>query len=117
MNRIEVLYQVTKELESVVNQEITPENRGQVIEKINQLVEQRGQYIQNVTPPYTAAEKETGKDLIHLNERIQVKLDQLFEGLKKEMKQIQKQKKSTQSYTNPYKNVETSDGMFMDQKK
>ncbi len=41
----------------------------------------------------------------------------LFLALKNEMKQVQQQKKSTTSYSNPYKNVQNMDGMFLDQKK
>ncbi|HLR52080.1 MAG TPA: flagellar protein FliT [Candidatus Avamphibacillus sp.] len=117
MNRLEKLYKVTKQMEKVVNQEITAENREQVIQTINQLVEQRGMYMKDIIPPYTEAEKAMGEKLIILNKQIQEQLDLLFENLKKEMRQVKKQKKSNQSYINPYQKVQTMDGMFMDQKK
>jgi len=117
MNRLEKLYKITKQLKIVVSQQITAENREQVIQTINQLVEQRGMYMKEIVPPYTEAEKAMGEELIIINKQIQDQLDKLFEGLKKEMRQIKKQKKSNQSYINPYKKVQTMDGMFLDQKK
>src|SRR5699024_3778677 len=116
MNRLEKLYKITKQLKIVVSQQITAENREQVIQTINQLVEQRGMYMKEIVPPYTEAEKAMGEELIIINKQIQDQLDKLFEGLKKEMRQIKKQKKSNQSYINPYKKVQTMDGMFLDRK-
>src|SRR5699024_2895641 len=117
MNRLEKLYKVTKQMEKVVNQEITAENREQVIQTINQLVEQRGLYMKDNNPPNTEEEKGTGEKLSIIKKQMQEQLDILFENLKKEMRQVKKQKKANQSYINPYQKVQAMDGMFMDQKK
>ncbi len=44
-------------------------------------------------------------------------MNALFTELKQEMQQMKQQRKSTQSYINPYRDVQTMDGMFMDKKK
>ena len=69
-----------------------------------------------LNPPYTDEEKVLGEKIYSLNIGIESKMQQLFSDLKVEMKQVQKQKKTKESYTNPYKNVHTSDGTFMDSK-
>lgn len=117
MNRLKVIYDVTLQLKKRLDQEITSQNREEIIEQVNQLIEQRGKHMQELLPPYSQDEKELGKRLITLNEEIGNKMHVLFNELKKEMKQVKKQKKSNRSYTNPYKNVQTIDGMFMDSKK
>lgn len=117
MNRLQPLYDVTVQLKNVLDQDITAKNRGSVIEKVNELVEKRGQFMNDLTEPYTEEEKRLGQQLVPLNEDIQVSMNQLFHQLKAEMKQVKKQKKSNRTYTNPYENVQAMDGMFMDSKK
>lgn len=116
MNRLEKLYQLTKQLMEVFDQEITSKNRDVIIKEIDQLIEQRGRYLKEVTPPYSKIETITGKEIVHMNKKIEKEMNVLFNGLKKEMQQIKKQKRSNQSYVDPYKNLQTIDGMFMDSK-
>lgn len=117
MNRLKVLHEVTLQLKEVLDQDITTKNREQTIEQVNQLVEERGKYMDELIPPYTEAEKQLGHDLIFLNGEIEKKMHVLFDDLKTEMKQVKKRKKSNRTYTNPYENVKTMDGMYMDSKK
>ncbi|ASN04732.1 flagellar protein FliT [Virgibacillus necropolis] len=117
MVRLKALVKITKELEEVLNQPIITKNRESVIEQINLLIEKRGKLMDSVKPPFTEEEKVMGKKLIILNESIQLKMTEVLDVLKVEMKQLKKQKKSNQNYVNPYKDVRTMDGMFMDSKK
>ncbi|GAB3056958.1 flagellar protein FliT [Virgibacillus ainsalahensis] len=117
MNRLQPLYDVTLQLKEVIDQEITSQNRDTIVEQVNQLVEQRGYHMKELTPPYTQEEKYLGEKLIELNVPIQQSMNQLFAQLKEEMKQVKKQRKSNRKYINPYANVRTMDGMFMDSKK
>lgn len=116
MNRLAGLYEVTKQLETILDQEITSANREKIIEQVNQLIEARGVHMDALTQPYNEAEQVTGKAIVVLNASIQNKMQILFEGLKEEMRQVQQQKKVNQSYTNPYKNTPSINGMFMDSK-
>ncbi|OZU88793.1 flagellar protein FliT [Virgibacillus indicus] len=117
MNRLRELYEITIQLKKTLVQEITAKDREAVIEQVNELIDKRSIHLQHVNPPFTEEEKVLGKELVVLNEEIQTKMLQLFNDLKSEMKQIKKQRKSNMSYTNPYKSVQTLDGMFMDRKK
>ncbi|WP_373893377.1 flagellar protein FliT [Virgibacillus natechei] len=117
MNRLQSLYDVSLQLKNVLDQDITAKNRGSVIEKVNELVEKRGKFMNDLTEPYTGEEKRLGQELVPLNEEIQVAMNQLFNQLKVEMKQVKKQEKSNRRYIKPYENVQAMDGMFMDSKK
>ncbi|MGP4105570.1 flagellar protein FliT [Virgibacillus sp. L01] len=117
MNQLQETYDVTKQLEEVLNEKIDAKDRDAVIAQVNRLVEQRGDLLSEITPPYSEAEKQLGKELVKLNEQIQEKMNSLFDDLKVEMKQVKKQKKSNRTYVNPYENVKTNDGMYMDSKK
>lgn len=116
MNRLEKLYEITIQLKEILDQEITSNERGAVIEQVNKLIDKRSVYLERVTPPFSEEESVIGKKLVLLNEEIQKRMLELFSDLKSEMKQVKKQRKSNMSYTNPYKNVKSPDGMFMDRK-
>ncbi|MBN6206869.1 hypothetical protein JYK21_10395 [Ralstonia pickettii] len=116
MDYLEKVYEITIELKELLDQNITTKNREEVINKLNQLIETRGKWMDQLQPPYTEAEKELGEKIYALNTGIQNKMQQLFTDLKLEMRQVQKQKKTNVSYTNPYRNVHISDGTFMDSK-
>lgn len=117
MNRLDPILKVTLELKMLLEQDISAKNRESFIAEISRIIENREQLLKRIVPPYSDSEKRTGKQLVRLNELIQKNLNALFTELKKEMKQLKKQKKSNRTYTNPYKNLQTVDGMFMDSKK
>ncbi|MGJ9457619.1 flagellar protein FliT [Oceanobacillus sp. CF4.6] len=117
MNRAEPIYEITMKIKTLLEQDITAKSRESVIEELNNLILNRGVYMEKLKPPYLEEEKKIGKELLLINNEIQKKMQILFAELKLEMRQVKKQKKSNQSYTNPYKHVQTIDGMFMDSKK
>ena len=117
MNRIQVIYDITIQLKEIVDQPITGKTREATIEKLNKVIMKKGVQMEKIKPPFSDEEHQLSKALLPLNEDVQNKMQIIFADLKTEMKQIKQQKKSNQSYTNPYKSVQTMDGMFMDQKK
>ncbi|MUK90796.1 flagellar protein FliT [Ornithinibacillus sp. L9] len=117
MNRLEEIHEITVRLKGLLDQDINAKNRPAAIEEITQLVEERGNYMKQVSPPFTSEEKRIGEKLVELNEELEAKMQRVFNDLKLEMKQSKKQKKSNHSYINPYHKVQTVDGLFMDRKK
>ena len=73
--------------------------------------------MENLNLHFPLRNRSLAKKLVPINEDVQNKMQVIFTDLKTEMKQVKQQKKSNQSYTNPYKSVQTMDGMFMDRKK
>lgn len=117
MNRLQSFYELTETLEGLLEQDITPENRGAIIGEVNQLMEQRANLLLKIHPPFIEEEKQTGAQIVAKNHKIQTKMNMLFSELKQEMMEIQQKKKSNQTYTNPYRHIRPPDGMFLDSKK
>lgn len=117
MNRILPIHQITESMQQLLVQDITSHNREEVISALQEKIEKRGKLLELIAPPYTEEEEELGSTVVQMNQRIEQQMQQLFTALKNEMKQVQQQKKSTTSYVNPYKNVQNTDGMFLDKKK
>lgn len=116
MKTLEKVYEITVELKELLDQDITSKNREETITRLNELIEARGKWMEQLKPPYGDEEKVLGEKIYTLNSIIQAKMQQLFTDLKLEMRQVQKQKKTKEFYTNPYKNVHVSDGTFLDSK-
>lgn len=115
-NDLQSVYQITKQLEEALESQVTNKNRSDMINKVNELLEQRQEHLNYIHPPYTEKEKKVGKQIVLMNKHIHERMQFIFNDLKKDMQQIKQQRKSTNTYTNPYKSVQTIDGMFMDSK-
>ncbi|MCM3740220.1 flagellar protein FliT [Oceanobacillus luteolus] len=111
------VHELTLQLQKLLEDPISSGEREVVIEQLNELIEERGKYMEHISPPYTDEEKHLGERIFRMNVDIQAKMQHIFSDLKLEMKRMKKQKKTQQSYINPYKNVSSSDGSFLDKKK
>lgn len=116
MNRLEEIYNLTKRMEETLDQSITSQNRESIIKEITVLIEKRGTSMDKLTPPFSVDEKLLGKKVVKLNETIEKEMESLFETLKKDMRQVNKQKESNRTYINPYGNIKSTDGMYLDSK-
>lgn len=116
MNKLKSVYEITVELKELLDPVITAKNREEVITRLNELIAARGEWVEQISPPYSDEEKALGEEIYSLNTKIEAKMQLIFSDLKQEMRQAQQQKKSQESYTNPYKQVQVSDGTYMDSK-
>lgn len=115
MARLDELYQLSVKLDDVLNK-VTNDNREEMIEEITRLIDAREKVIRKIERPYSADEIEIGKKIVELNKTIEKNLEAVFAQLRREMKQIQQQKKSNRSYINPYGSIKSVDGMYVDSK-
>lgn len=116
MNRLEEIYNLTKRMEETLDQSITSQNRESIIKEITVLIEKRGTSMDKLSSPFSVDEKLLGKKVVKLNETIEKEMESLFETLKKDMRQVNKQKESNRTYINPYGNIKSTDGMYLDSK-
>ncbi|WP_390216766.1 flagellar protein FliT [Halobacillus campisalis] len=108
---------ITELLSKEVNRKVTDDNRQEVVQEIQRLLGERSAIIQQLPQPQTNQDKEIVQTVMSLDLDINQKLEFLFNGLKVELRQMRRQKSSTQRYTNPYQSVSSYDGMFLDRKK
>ena len=116
MGKLDTIYDVTNKIEKVLNQSITTKNRESIISEATTLIEERGRMMEELTPPFSEQEKAFGKKIVEINVQIEKKMEILFASLKQDIRKINKQKESNRSYINPYGNIKSTDGMYLDSK-
>ena len=116
MGKLDTIYDVTNKIENILNQSITTKNRESVISEVTTLIEERGRMMEELTPPFSEQDKSLGKKVVQLNVQIEKKMELLFESLKHDIRKMNKQKESNRSYINPYGNIKSTDGMYLDSK-
>ncbi|WP_244854872.1 flagellar protein FliT [Lysinibacillus parviboronicapiens] len=95
------------------------DERDSYIEKIDGLLEKRGQLLEQVMASESVSLEghQLTPHLIELDQGIQSRLKKVMTVIKTDMKNLQQSKKSEQTYLNPYGNVRVMDGMYYDGKK
>nr|WP_304216830.1 flagellar protein FliT [Fredinandcohnia onubensis] len=116
MSTLDSLYMSTKELVDLLSIPIQKENREEVIEMINTLLNSRDTLITEIKPPFKEKEKELGAEIVRMNKIIDSKLAEIKHEIQMDLAQLKKSKTSSIKYTNPYQ-AGPSDGMFFDKKK
>ena len=118
MGYVQTLFQITSEMIEELNKfEKNEQDRPTTIEHMTTLIERRDEVIKQIKPPYSDDEMKLGQQVITLNEEIQKKMQDLYTSVKEDMNKVKKQKQSRRSYINPYGNLKTTDGMYVDHKK
>ncbi|MEC0282200.1 flagellar protein FliT [Terribacillus saccharophilus] len=117
MNRVQALYDTTAQLDTLVSQPVTSENREEIIQSLTALLDVRTIQMEELKPPFTTEENILGKELLPMNDRISKQVQQIFDQLKVDIRTIKKQKQSGKKYINPYASMQTLDGRFLDKRK
>lgn len=117
MNRVQALYDTTAQLDALVSQPVTSENREEVVQSLTALLEVRTGQMEELKPPFTTEENRLGKELLPMNDRISKHVQLIFDQLKIDIRTIKKQKQSGKKYINPYASMQTLDGRFLDKRK
>ncbi|ENH98419.1 flagellin-specific chaperone FliT [Gracilibacillus halophilus YIM-C55.5] len=117
MNHIDTYYQLTKEMLDLFDQYPESDKRDDLIEEINRLLQERQEVTDLIQPPFTQDERALSEEIYQLDQQLDKKLNRLFKRIKTDLQNTKKQQKSTPQYMNPYKNVATYDGTFLDSRK
>ncbi|WP_366247600.1 flagellar protein FliT [Terribacillus aidingensis] len=117
MNRVQALYDTTAQLDTLVSQPVTAENREEVVQSLTALLEVRSGQLEELKPPFSTEENLLGKELLPMNERISKQVQNIFDQLKTDIRTIKKQKQSGKKYINPYGSMHMLDGRFLDKRK
>lgn len=116
MSTVQQLLDVSRQLHDHLNNGIEHVDRDEYIETISHLLDKRQSLIEQLPNEYTSEEKEIGKQIVSLNEKIDQRLQEKLRFLKNELETFQQNKRRREQYSNPYKNV-SIDGMYFDKKK
>ncbi|MFD2922582.1 flagellar protein FliT [Halobacillus naozhouensis] len=108
---------ITEQLDEIVQQKVTDQNREAMITQIDELLDGREQILPVLTKPQTSREQDIVNQVLQREPTINQRLEHILNELKVDLRNMKKQRSSKQRYTNPYQSVSGYDGMFMDHKK
>ncbi|MGG3494936.1 flagellar protein FliT [Peribacillus simplex] len=111
---IQTFHDLTVELLAVLEDRTIAE-REDKIERFTQLIDQRDALLSQIKPPFTGEEQQLGRATMLLNEQVDRMLYLQKLEIKRDIQEINKKKKSSNKYTNPYESL-SIDGMFYDKR-
>lgn len=119
METIQQLLQISAKLYQHLTDIPKGEERNGYIEKINNLLDERGAYIQALEEDGFKADPSSRmhQTLVKLDTGIREGLEKVMSAVKEDMKELNNAKKHEQQYINPYSNISTMDGRYFDNKK
>ncbi|WP_432354621.1 flagellar protein FliT [Sporosarcina sp. A2] len=91
------------------------DQRDVMIAAIESILDEREQLQPKIQPPFSSEEEEFGKDLVAVEPRVALKLEEYLTEIRKDLSTSQTKKDSVRSYVNPYSKV-ARDGTFYDTK-
>lgn len=116
MNKVQKVYDITASIYQLLYEQDKEMEREQLIEKVNELIDQRQKEVDQLAPPYSDAEMKLGQKTIQFDEAINKKMSALFKNIQQDIKEVQQRKVQNKSYINPYGKLKTTDGMYLDSK-
>lgn len=111
---LQKLVALTEEMERVLD-DVTQKNRQEKINKVIKLLNDRETALKELAG--TTFKRDLVIEQLQLDEaRIVKKMEQVLSDIKNDMQMVQKKRKTTKNYINPYQNI-IQDGVFFDRKK
>jgi flagellar protein FliT len=111
---IRAFHDLTAELLAVLEDRAITE-RDVKIERVTKLIDQRDGLLSQITPPFTGEEEQLGRAVLLLNQQVNHLLKLQKQEIQRDIQDINKKKKSSNKYTNPYESLSV-DGMFYDKR-
>src|SRR5690625_3038695 len=117
MKTLQVLYDLSVNmLTSLEKVPVDIKEREQVVELVQSFIEKLEQLLKQIKVPYSKGQIQLGKQLINLDKQNTNKMNDLLQQIQIDMKKVKEKKKLNRSYINPYGNIKTTDGMYLDNK-
>lgn len=91
-------------------------DRDAKIADVEHLIAERDRLMESISGPYNAAEKELGKEIVELNQKLLSLLENEKVQIQADMKKLNDKKVLTNKYVNPYASMASADGMFYDKR-
>lgn len=99
----------------MITENVTEDQRDEVISKINQLLDVREALQPKIKAPFTKEEEAYGQSLMQLEADLQKRLAVFMKDIRQDITVTQSKKTHMKNYVNPYGNM-TQDGAYYDTK-
>lgn len=118
MDKLQQLLQASAKLYQHLAEVPSGEERGNYIDHIDTLLDERGTCMQNLLADGFKFDKanRSHQMLADLDKGIRERLNKVMEAVKEDMKELNNAKKNEKQYINPYASVSTMDGRYYDNK-
>lgn len=118
MEREPQLLQVSAKLYQHLTNMPETEKRDEYIEKINSLLDERGQLIEQMNSDGFKVDQNNKSHLmlLQLDKGIKERLVKVMKTIQEDLKTLQIAKKNEKQYTNPYSEIQVMDGRYYDKK-
>ncbi|GAA0285494.1 flagellar protein FliT [Gracilibacillus halotolerans] len=93
------------------------ESRDHVIEIISNKIVEREDLLEKIKGPYSDKEAQLGRKAVELDKQLQSKLALITTAIRADMRIAKKQQRTHSQYANPYNQVASADGMYLDSRK
>ncbi|WHX66878.1 flagellar protein FliT [Peribacillus frigoritolerans] len=110
---IRAFHDLTAELLAVLEDSTT--ERDVKIERVTKLIDRRDGLLSQIKPPFTGEEQQMGRAVLLLNQRVNHLLKLQKQEIQRDIQEMNKKKKSSNKYTNPYESLSV-DGVFYDKR-
>lgn len=112
---LQISAKLYQQLESVPKSE----NRAELIQDINRLLDERGEMLELILQEgfQIDPQNKIHSMLIELDKGIRERLSTIMNIVKSDMRNLQTAKKNERQYINPYSSVRAMDGRYYDKKK
>ena len=114
MSTFEQLFNVTKQLVDQLRMPLPKEEREQYIEKLELLLDERGELIKQFDGQLDEDKRQLAQELVSWNKEINERLQANMNIIKIDINKLKKQKQTGVKYENPYE--ASVDGIFIDKK-
>jgi len=112
---LDSLYDLTAELYGLVQQPLLAEEREDMITKVESLLQERSQYIDELVQSKESQKDSRGKIIVSMNAIIDSTLLKWKKSVEEDLQKTKAKKQHVNRYVNPYGN-ETFDGSFYDKR-
>lgn len=113
MTPVHDCHKMTKRLLDLL--EAANQDRDSQIEQAEKLLDQRGEILPSIQPPFTEEEQQLGREINLMNQEIEAHLQKLSQAVKEDLREVSVKKQSMGKYSNPYESLQT-DGVFYDKR-
>jgi flagellar protein FliT len=113
MTPVHDCHKMTKRLLDLL--QAADDNRDSQIEGVEELLDQRGDILPSIQPPFTEEEQKLGREINLMNQEIEQHLQKLSRAVKEDLHEVKVKKQTMGKYANPYEALQT-DGVFYDKR-
>lgn len=113
MDSLQAFYETTVQLIDLLKKDTL--DRDIRIEKLQNLLDRREELLKLIHPPFSQPEEELGRQLVELNQEVDILLQNQKQDIQQDIKQLNIQKNLNHKYTNPYESL-SIDGVFYDKR-